>query len=215
MKYTTLALLCCGALLSACDNSNDTTSEAEPGLMDKANSLASESASLAKDVAEKAADGVDSAMESTKQATSKVVDSAKQGATDAMAAGKDLTQAAAEGASEAASEAVVAVKEVSTAAAAKTGEVIASVTGGDNARGEAVYKKHCVACHGSGVAGSPKLSDKAAWSARIAQGDAVMTKHAIEGFKGATGYMPPKGGFMSLSDDDIAATVKYMVSQVK
>ena len=42
-----------------------------------------------------------------------------------------------------------------------------------------------------------------------------MTKHAIEGFKGATGYMPPKGGFMSLSDDDIAATVKYMVSQVK
>jgi cytochrome c5 len=27
--------------------------------------------------------------------------------------------------------------------------------------------------------------------------------------------MPPKGGFMSLSDDDMAATVQYMVSQAQ
>ncbi len=211
MKYTTLALLCCGALLTACDSSNDATGEAEPGLLDKANSLATDTASMAKDVAEKAADGMDSAMESVKQAGDNVMDSAKESATEAMAAGKDMTQAASDGAS----AAVVAVKDATSVAAAKTGEVIAAVTGDANKQGEALYKKHCVACHGAGVAGSPKLDDKAAWSARIAQGNAVMTKHAIEGFKGDTGYMPPKGGFMSLSDDDIAATVEYMVSQVK
>ena len=74
-----------------------------------------------------------------------------------------------------------------------------------------VYKKNCNACHGTGVAGSPKLGDKAAWSARIAQGNAVLTEHAIKGFQGTTGYMPPKGGFMALSDGQVSAAVQYMV----
>ena len=31
------------------------------------------------------------------------------------------------------------------------------------AGGESVYKAACVACHGAGIAGAPKLGDKAAW----------------------------------------------------
>ena len=205
MKKSTLVLLCCSAFLVACDNSSDTTGqsssatsgEKEASLLDRASSLTSDTA-----------EGI---MDSAKESAGDAVDAAKEATTDAMAAGKDLKQAAIEGSA----AAVDAVKETTSAAVEKTGAVIASVTGDDTARGESLYKKHCFACHGNGVAGSPKLGDKAAWSARISQGNDVLTQHAIEGYKGQTGYMPPKGGFMSLSDDDIAATVQYMVSQVQ
>ncbi|MCK4864608.1 MAG: c-type cytochrome, partial [Gammaproteobacteria bacterium] len=35
---------------------------------------------------------------------------------------------------------------------------------------ESAYTASCFACHGTGAAGAPKLGDKAAWKARIAQG---------------------------------------------
>ena len=79
--------------------------------------------------------------------------------------------------------------------------------------GESIYKSKCIACHSTGAAGAPKLGDKTAWGARIAQGHAVLLQHAIEGFKGDKGYMPPKGGYLSLSDEEISITVQYMVSQ--
>lgn len=75
--------------------------------------------------------------------------------------------------------------------------------------GEGVYKEACFACHASGVAGSPKLGDKAAWEARIALGNEALYSSALNG-KGA---MPPKGGNMSLSDDKVKAAVDYLVSQ--
>ncbi len=144
------------------------------------------------------------ACDNSSDTSDSVVESAKETASDAMDAAKDLKDTAVESAG----AAVDSVKE-------KSDDVIASVTGDDSSKGESVYKKHCVACHGTGVAGSPKLGDKAAWSTRITQGDAVLTQHAIKGFKGETGYMPPKGGFMSLSDDEISVTVQYMVSQAQ
>ena len=73
-----------------------------------------------------------------------------------------------------------------------------------------MYKQFCVACHGAGVAGAPKLGDKAAWAPRIAQGMPALVGNAIKG-KGA---MPPKGGSPA-SDADIKATVEYMVGQSK
>lgn len=76
--------------------------------------------------------------------------------------------------------------------------------------GEALYKQACVACHASGVAGAPKLGDKAAWAPRIQSGLDVLTASVIKG-KNA---MPPKGG-SSASDADIRAAVDYMVSASK
>jgi len=83
----------------------------------------------------------------------------------------------------------------------------------DIIQGESIYKSKCFACHGTGAAGAPKLGDKAAWGPRIAQGNAILYQHAIEGFKGNRGYMPPKGGFMNLSDHEISIAIQYMVSQ--
>ena len=76
---------------------------------------------------------------------------------------------------------------------------------------KAVYEKYCVACHGAGVAGAPKLGDKAAWEPRIKQGPETLYKHALEGFKA----MPPKGGAADLPDALIKATVDYLAAAAK
>lgn len=79
--------------------------------------------------------------------------------------------------------------------------------------GPQVFNQACNACHGAGIGGAPKSGDKAAWGPRIAQGNGTLYKHAIEGFQGKTGFMPPKGGWVNLSDADITAAVDYMVEQ--
>lgn len=77
--------------------------------------------------------------------------------------------------------------------------------------GEKIYKQACMACHAAGVAGAPKLGDKAAWAPRIKQGKAVLYQAALKG-KNA---MPAKGGQMSLADADVKAAVDYMIGKSK
>jgi cytochrome c5 len=77
--------------------------------------------------------------------------------------------------------------------------------------GEAVYKSTCMNCHAQGMAGSPKLGDKAAWAPRIKAGKEAMYTSALKG-KNA---MPAKGGNTSLPDADVKAAVDYMVSKSK
>jgi cytochrome c5 len=75
--------------------------------------------------------------------------------------------------------------------------------------GEAVFSGLCVACHGAGVAGAPKVGDKKAWAPRIAQGFDTLVKHATEGYKG----MPPKGGGADLDPQEVARAVAWMADQ--
>ena len=75
--------------------------------------------------------------------------------------------------------------------------------------GEAIYSKVCVACHSAGVSGAPIVGDKASWAPRIKLGEAALVKTAISGIKA----MPPKGGCMSCSDDEIKAAVDYMIKK--
>ncbi len=77
--------------------------------------------------------------------------------------------------------------------------------------GEAAYNKVCFACHAQGIAGAPKFGDAAAWGPRIAQGIDTLRKHSIEGFQGAAGVMPPKGGAVDMPNEDVEAAVDYMV----
>jgi cytochrome c5 len=77
--------------------------------------------------------------------------------------------------------------------------------------GEQVFSQVCAACHGAGIAGAPKAGDKAAWAPRIAQGKDTLHKHAIEGYQGKAGYMPPKGGRADLSDQSIINAVDYII----
>ena len=79
--------------------------------------------------------------------------------------------------------------------------------------GPQVYNTACLSCHGAGVAGAPILGDAAGWSARIAQGNDVLNDHAINGFSGSAGYMPPKGGRLDLSDQEVIDAVAYMVAE--
>ena len=81
--------------------------------------------------------------------------------------------------------------------------------------GQQVYQASCIACHGAGIAGAPKVGDKAAWSKRIAKGNAALYASAIKGFQGAAGVMPPKGGNPALNDAEVKAAVDYMVAQSK
>lgn len=80
-----------------------------------------------------------------------------------------------------------------------------------NAGGKETYEGSCAACHTAGVAGAPKLGDKAAWAPRIATGAAALHASAIKG----KGIMPPKGGNAALSDTDVTAAADYMISQAK
>lgn len=83
-----------------------------------------------------------------------------------------------------------------------------------SAAGKTLYNTTCSACHGTGVAGAPKFGDKAAWAPRIAQGNDVLYQHAIKGFQGKVGMMPPKGG-SSASDADVKSAVDHMVTSIK
>ena len=81
--------------------------------------------------------------------------------------------------------------------------------------GEQVFNAVCTACHGAGVAGAPKFGSKADWGPRIAQGEKVLISHALAGFTGKKGTMPPKGGCATCSDEEIANGVKYMANAGK
>lgn len=69
----------------------------------------------------------------------------------------------------------------------------------------------CSACHGAGIAGAPKVGDKAAWGPRIAKGKDTLYQHAIKGFQGTAGMMPPKGGRVDVPDDLVRAAVDHMI----
>ena len=69
-----------------------------------------------------------------------------------------------------------------------------------------LYQANCFACHGTGAAGAPILGNKEAWAPRIAQGEATLVEHSINGFNA----MPPRGG-TTLKDEELKAVVTYMI----
>lgn len=82
---------------------------------------------------------------------------------------------------------------------------------GGGGPGEAVYNRVCFVCHAAGVAGAPKLGDKAAWEPRLGQGTDGLMQSALNG-KNA---MPPRGTCADCSDNDLRAAIEFMISTVK
>ena len=77
--------------------------------------------------------------------------------------------------------------------------------------GKKIYEGTCIACHGSGAAGSPKAGDKAAWAPHLKEGMDALYANALKG-KNA---MPPKGGNAALSDAELKAAVDYLTGLAK
>jgi cytochrome c5 len=82
--------------------------------------------------------------------------------------------------------------------------------------GPQVYNAACIVCHQPGATtGAPTIGDAAAWAPRIAQGKDTLYMHALQGYQGTKGFMPPKGGRVDLSDDEIKAAVDYITEQAR
>jgi len=75
--------------------------------------------------------------------------------------------------------------------------------------GKEVVDGACIACHGSGVNGAPRIGDEKAWSKRAAHGLTSLTANAIRGIR----QMPAHGGNPGLTDFEIESAVTYMVNQ--
>ncbi|UJS24822.1 c-type cytochrome [Thiothrix winogradskyi] len=129
-----------------------------------------------------------------------------QAAAPAATAPAQAAAPAATAPAQAAAPAAAASAQAAAPAAAASAQAAAPAAA---INGEKVYKGICFSCHDVGVAGSPKLGDKAVWAPRIATGAEALYATSLNG-KGA---MPAKGGNPALSDDEIKAAVDYMVAQ--
>lgn len=74
--------------------------------------------------------------------------------------------------------------------------------------GEEVVNSVCAGCHAVGIAGAPKLGDKAAWKALLATGFETVLSNSING----KGGMPARGG-SGASDEEMRAAVMFMFKQ--
>jgi cytochrome c5 len=102
-----------------------------------------------------------------------------------------------------------------TAKASAATAAAAQVAYGGTLDGKTIFGNLCQTCHMNAAIGAPVISDKAAWAPRLAQGLDTLVKHAIEGYQGSKGVMPAKGGNPSLTNEQVKATVEWIVSQVK
>lgn len=100
------------------------------------------------------------------------------------------------------------------AMAAAAAAAASQVAYGGTLDGEVIYNNLCTGCHTSGAGGAPTL-ERAAWTARIAQGRETLDRHAIEGFTGNAGMMPARGGNPALSDEQMIAVVDWMLDNLK
>ncbi|HYC38097.1 MAG TPA: cytochrome c oxidase subunit II [Usitatibacter sp.] len=96
-------------------------------------------------------------------------------------------------------------------AAAQAAGAPAGAAAPGKADGKSTYDTACSVCHAAGVAGAPKLGDKAQWEPRLKQGKDTLYASALKG-KGA---MPPKGGNTALSDEAVKAAVDHMLAAVR
>lgn len=114
-----------------------------------------------------------------------------------------------------------AVYAGSTGAAAQAAAMAAAadaaasqVAYGGSLDGALIFDSLCAGCHRSGAGGAPTLV-AAQWEARIPQGRDTLHRHAIEGYTGSAGVMPAKGGNPALSDEQVVASVDWMLDNLQ
>jgi cytochrome c5 len=86
------------------------------------------------------------------------------------------------------------------------------LAGAQAASGEAIYRAKCSSCHDSGAGLAPRVTVPADWSEREKRGRAAMLESALKGMPATA--MAARGGYSELSDDEVRATVDYMLARV-
>ncbi len=76
--------------------------------------------------------------------------------------------------------------------------------------GKTLFKSKCALCHSHGLAGAPRLGNKADWQPRIKKKFSLLLKHATTGYRA----MPPKGACLECSVADLEAAIHYMLEQL-
>lgn len=102
-------------------------------------------------------------------------------------------------------------ESIKTSAAAAA----AQVAYGGTLDGSVIFGNLCTGCHTSGAGGAPKLEAAGIGARMVEQGIDMLIKNAITGYTGTAGVMPAKGGNPALTDDQVKATVEWMVAQSK
>lgn len=75
--------------------------------------------------------------------------------------------------------------------------------------GQKTYLAVCASCHDSGEGGAPRTGVKADWSGRSDMWQAVLFRHARDGYLA----MPGKGGADDLDDASVDAASEYILEQ--
>jgi cytochrome c5 len=108
-----------------------------------------------------------------------------------------------------------AVAETADQRMAPVGRVVVAAIDRDAAPADArpaaeVYRSVCAACHDTGAANAPKVSDGAEWAKRLDEkGLDTLVSHAINGFQG----MPARGGNPNVTDEEVQTTVVHMLAE--
>jgi cytochrome c5 len=90
--------------------------------------------------------------------------------------------------------------------AAALAKAASQVAYGGTKDGKVIFDNLCTACHTTGVGMAPTLDHS----------QDTLYKHAIEGYTGPDGgIMPPKGGNPALTEEQIHATVDWMLGNLK
>ena len=100
------------------------------------------------------------------------------------------------------------------AVASAAAKAASQVAYGGTLDGGTIFNNLCTGCHTSGAGGAPTMT-AAGMGARASKGAETLHKHAIEGFTGTAGHMPAKGGNPALTDEQVIATVDWMLANVK
>jgi cytochrome c5 len=95
------------------------------------------------------------------------------------------------------------------------GAALAQQPGADRlALGQKIFEAACKSCHDTGKPSNdgPQLSDGDDWRERMGGKRSNLYETAVQG---VTRYfvMPPKGGNVSLSDDEVKAAVDYILER--
>lgn len=103
-------------------------------------------------------------------------------------------------------ERIAPVGQVNVGSTAPAGGATAAAGAGRS--GKEVIAAACGGCHLAGVAGAPKIGDKAAWEPRAANGMDAMLASVVNG----KGIMPPRGGG-DFSDDELKGAIQEMLNE--